>query len=537
MRRTDRWCAELEQLRRTLSTAPRTAATIQRTVDLAHATVHVDPDRGHALALYLAAWRAGHATSRDHVRGLARELRAYITLAELALAEHQDTRDPTCLVAAGRAFLDGGLTERAVATFVQASDPRGAIAGAIATSPSFADVRTSLALSRFEQIDPEREIAACLERARTAVEGAGGEYAQAARIARIGKLDASYGQVMRLAARRCPLDEDVMRLTEDYYLERGKHDEILEYYSVRFDAARGEAAWAECVRSAASELVVRGVQPGLGLRLLRRSLESAYTAQLALIPRHLASWELLVAHARTTHTTVDLSPLITSALRAPLVEDDALYLARLGLEIAWRDAGDPVAAQPYAAAVLERVPDQRLAAAFIAERFPEFQAPPPEPEPVPPEPEPILPTVTFKPLARGSTAPEPRRHASTSIPPQLKRDVSPIPAGPPSRPDAAPRAVRKVVPVDVVVELPTGAFFSAVLRDLSTSGAFVSTRRSLEIGSVVTLEVRLPGPTSLAQSSHRIDAKIARRTDVGCGLAFVAPPAEFVKAIATLVGA
>lgn len=534
--RSDRWCAELEQLRRSLAADPQTTKTIQRTVDLAQATEELDPDRSHALALYLAAWRAGHTMSGARVRPLARELRAYVTLAELALADHAETGDPDHLIAAGRAFFDGGLTERATAVFLRATEQHAPLASAVEESPGLADVRTLLAMARFAQLEPEREIAACLERSRKASDGVGAIYMQAARIARAAKLDDSYVQIINAAARRCPADEDVMRLVEDWFLERGRHAEILDYYGLRFAAAQGQPAWVEAVRAAACELIVRNVQPGLGLRLLRSSLEHAYAAQLPTIVRHLASWELLVAHARSSHTTIDLTDLIAEALRAPLLDDDVLYLSRLGLEISWRDAGDPVAAQPYAAAVLERVPEQPLAAAFIAERFPEWEPPPPPVEPVVVVAEPVMPTVTFKSLARGSTAPEPRRHVPTSIPPQLKRDVSPIPKPPASRPDAAPRAVRKVVPVDVVVELPTGAFFSAVLRDLSTSGAFVSTKRSLEVGSMVTLEVQVPAANRIAQSSHRIEARIARRTGLGLGLAFVAPPPEFVRAIAVLIG-
>ncbi|MBL0216776.1 MAG: PilZ domain-containing protein [Myxococcales bacterium] len=545
--RSDRWCAELDQLRRSVAADPQTTKTIQRTVDLAQATEYLDPDRSHALALYLSAWRAGHTLSRERVWALARELRAYVTLAELALAEHAEAGDPASLVAAGRAFFDGGLIERATAIFVRATEQHASLASAVAESTDLADVRTVLALSRFAQIEPEREIAACLERARKATDGAGAIYMHAARIARAAKLESSSAQIIHAAARRCPADEDVMRLVEDWFLERGRHDEILDYYGLRFAAAQGQPAWVESVRAAACELVVRNVQPGLGLRLLRSSLEHAYAAQLPTIVRHLASWELLVVHARSSQATIDLTGLIADGLRAPLLDDDALYLSRLGLEITWRDAGDPVAAQPYAAAVLERVPEQPLAAAFIAERFPEWEPPPPAVEPVVVVAEPVLPTVTFKSAAPSPAAPgpsaapsppaaEPRRHGATSIPPQLKRDVSPIPKPPAPRKDAAPRAARKVVPVDVVVELPTGAFFSAVLRDLSISGAFIPTKRSLEVGIVVTLEVQVPAATRLAQSSHRIEARIARRTGLGLGLAFVAPPPEFVRAIAALIG-
>jgi hypothetical protein len=164
--------------------------------------------------------------------------------------------------------------------------------------------------------------------------------------------------------------------------------------------------------------------------------------------------------------------------------------------------------------LLDVIPGHPLAGAFLAETFP---------EPPPVEPEPVLPTVTFKTpaIARVPSA-------------ELRRDASPIPAEPPLRPDAASRSPRRVMPVDVVVELPTGAFFSAVLRDLSTTGAFVTTKRAIEIGTVVSLEIRLPSVLRLAERQLRCDARIVRRTDVGCGLAFVNPPAELTAGIAAL---
>jgi hypothetical protein len=114
----------------------------------------------------------------------------------------------------------------------------------------------------------------------------------------------------------------------------------------------------------------------------------------------------------------------------------------------------------------------------------------------------------------------------------LDRDRSPIPAGPaPAVAPATLRAPRKVIPIDVVVELETGAFFSTTLRDVSTSGAFLVTKRALEVGTIVTLEMKIPTTGSVVQSSHRVNARIARRTDVGCGLAFIDPSPGFLAAI------
>ena len=516
--RTDNWCAELERLRRAVTAEPRGEATIERTVELAQASEHIDPDRGRALALYLAAWRAGHIGSRARVLIIARELRGYVTVAEVALDDHRVSGDPDCLVDAGRAFFDAGLLERAAETFARASEQRSPTASAITESVRLVDVRTLLALSRHEHIDPEREIAACMTRAQQAREDSGPLYLQAVRIARAAGMEASIITILDAAARRCPDDEEVGRLLEDRLLARGNAEEILEHYRKRFEATKGESQWVECVRAAACELVLRNIHPGLGLRLLRRSLEHAYAARLSGVPRHIAVWELLVAHARSSRATVDLAPLIAAGLAAPISEDDALYLSRLGLEIAWRDARDLIAAQPYAAAVLDRVPGHPLATKFLAEALPDRPPPPLLVLEAPPPPLAVMPKITFK----------------TTL--KIPRIEAPIPEPPPPPADATPRAARKVLPVDVVVELPTGAFFSTVVRDLSTSGAFVVTKREIAVGAVVALDLRLPSSATMTESSYRINAKVARRTDLGYGLAFVDASPELVAAIAAITG-
>jgi hypothetical protein len=117
----------------------------------------------------------------------------------------------------------------------------------------------------------------------------------------------------------------------------------------------------------------------------------------------------------------------------------------------------------------------------------------------------------------------------------LKRDTSPFPIAPQPATPAAPRAARKVVPIDVLVELPSGGFFSTLLRDVSTSGAFIVTKRALEVDSVVALEMQIPARGTLRQSSFRANARIVRRTDTGYGLAFVDPSSDLVAALAAAI--
>lgn len=513
--RSDDWCAELERTRVAVAAEAPGPERLVRMVELADAMEHVDPDRTRALALYLAAWRGGELGARTHVLELANELRAYLTLAEVAVADHEATRDPDRLVAAGRALIDGGLVQRATETFMRAAEVHGSLADTIAKSARLTDVRVALALARFQKVDVEGEIDGCLERARTAGEGAAPIYLLALRLARLAKLDRNEA-ILRRAVHACPSNVELGEMYADVLLDRGTADDFLAHHRARLEAAIGEAAWVECVRGAAFELVLRGVHPGLGLRMLRTSIEHAYAAQIGM-RRHVAAWELLMAGARESRSTVALAPLLAEGLRVPLPPTDALYVALFGLQIAWRDAGDVIAAQPYAAALLDTVPGHPVASAFLSVAFPE---PPPAEEP-----EPVLPTVTFRipVVSRVSSA-------------DLRRDASPIPAEPPLRADASSRSPRKVVPVDVVVELPTGAFFTTVIRDVSMTGAFITTKRAIEVGTTVSLEIRLPSVLRLAERQLRCEARVVRRTELGIGLAFVNPSADLTAGIAALTG-
>lgn len=453
------WRAELERTRLQLAELSG-ASKIERTLDLAEAMEHIDPDRRRALDLYVSAWRDGHLAARTTVIAMSSELRAFVTLAEVAIECHRETGDPENLVTAGRAFLDAGLVERAAETFQLACKKHPSLAAMVVTSPRLVDVRVVIARARFLHVDMEREIDGCMDRARHGGDGAAGSYLQAARLARLAKLS-RYSEILALATQRCPRDEEIARMFEDSLLESGTADDFLAFHRRRLELVEGDAAWVECVRATATELVFRNVHPGLGLRLLRTALERAYASALPDgMRRHVAAWELLIAAAREASSTAGLAALHADAKRAELPAIDARYISRIG----------------------------RLL----------FD-------------EPELPTITFR------------------IPTiKMQALQKPAPA------DATPRAPRTIVPVDVVVEMPNGAFFSAVLRDLSTSGAFVTTKRAIEVGTIVTLEIRLPRPGGLDELQVRTDARIARRTDLGCGLAFVSPPDELVTGISKL---
>ncbi len=530
--RAEDWPATLVGLRDQVMAEGKSARTADRLWDVACATEHCDPDRGRALALFVEAWRAGHPDARLRATTLAMALRAHMTLAVLALGEGD-------LLAAGTAYLDAGFHQLAVeplACFVKAGAPREALDDATAL----------LAIARGTKFDPGRAIAENLAAAITLRGSAAvARYVHAARLARASGLPDQVTAVLASATRACPGDATITGLLDEHRFERDDPTELIEHYRTCFEAAADRKDYVARLAAAARELIGRDVQRGLGLRLLRLSLESAYEALLPDVPSHIAMWELLVAQGRASGTVRELLPLLVQALAAPLSEDDALYLTARGLSLTWRDLGDTEAAQPYAATVLDFAPDHPLARALLHEVGAEVvEAPPSSPV------MPVAVAAAARPNVYASDTQVKRVPTTSAVkhaikianrlsllkpPPQrkttLRRDTSPIPSAPPARPVAAPRAPRTVLPVDVVIELPSGAFFSTVLRDISTSGAFVITKRKLDVGDTVALALVVPERSSLRQSRHQVTARIARQSEVGYGLAFVEPSVALVAAL------
>lgn len=504
----------------------KTATSPDKMFELAEATEHVDPDRAHALARYLEAARAGHRHAQLRARTLALSTGAYMTTAELAL----DDREP---LAAGEAFLDAGFPELAVDPLKGVIElHRAAVLFAIATK---------------QTIDADAEISRSLALAKQQTgRAAAPAFAHAARIAALSKLDNRLLEVLAAATRNSPDDEATAMLVESRLLNANRIDELLAHYRSRFESAGSPAQQFDRMHNAGTALLAKS--PGLALRMLRMSLETAYVAKLPSIPHHLAIWESLAAHARAQQTSLDLVPLIVQALESSLSDDAAVYLSRLGLEIVWKDGNDTLAAQPYAATLLDFVPDHPLATAFtkeIAAAMKPTELPPAPAPPVrqPSQPHKIAADDTI--VKRSVTQPNPQVATITGRlallkPPSpratsLRRDTSPFPmqqtiAKP--RTETKDRAPRKVVPVDAIVQMTNGQHFATVLRDVSTSGAFVMTKRTFAVGDTVQLEMKVPLPNRPhVQTTHRTTARIARITDVGCGLAYVDPPFALVDAL------
>jgi hypothetical protein len=528
--RAENWCTELAALRLGRSRSP------ERTFDLAVATEYCEPDRGAALALYLEAARAGHEPARERARALATALGAHLILAEVS----QLAGD---LVAAGTAYLDAGLRELAIGPLQSFADAKPAGATMASEYTRLQRVGILIAFARGTKPDADGEIARCLETATVPA------FLHAERIARLAGLTDRRAAVIAAARVTFPDDPQIAELVAARLFERGAVDELVTHYRGRIDRAASRTENVERLRATGVELIARGVQPGLGLRLLQMALENAYTALLPDITSHLAAWQLIWTHAKQQRSTSELVPLIVQAFTAPLPEDDLVYLARLGLEIAWRDVGDPLAAQPYAANLLDFVPDHPMANAFVEEVVPcevplpagpaiSFSKPPPRSmDDAPVKRSGPASTPTGRTSRADLLRPPVRMTKPATVPPPraaaLKRNTSPFPiAKRPANPEALKtRAERKVVPVDAVVELPTGGFFSTVLRDISTSGAFIVTKRPIEAGTIISLELRVPDPTTLTLTSHRVAASVARCTELGWGVAFVDASSALIAAL------
>lgn len=327
-----------------------------RAHDLGRALEHIEPDRRRALAAHRAAWRAGHTAALAPARRLAREIRDHVARAELAQEELERGGRPELLVEVATAWIDAG----------QAKQAGGALAAAARKLAGDERLATLRAVAEGQK-DARGEVARWFERAVTTNDPAAA--CLTLRLARLGRLgDDQQGRLLRTSLDRWPGDDDVAAMVEEHLLQRGDPDELLTFYKLRLGTRPEARAWADEVRAIASRLCVRGIAPGLGLRLLKRGLEHAYGAGVTDVPGHLASWSLLADHARSIRATREVLPLALTALRMQISETDRLWLGRLGLEVVWGDARDAEAAAAWAAVVIEVAPHHPDVREFVQQQ-------------------------------------------------------------------------------------------------------------------------------------------------------------------------
>jgi hypothetical protein len=496
------WPAALRNVCDRVSNESAPPAT--RLSDLADASELVEPDRRYALAMHQLAWqRGGSAAALVRAFEIARELGDHEVVASLGHAAYDVTRDASHLVTAGLAFVDGNLPARAEA----------ALAKAVETRPKDEEIRSLLLMLRQSMRDPQAEISSWVARATRATGAEAGKlYLHAARLARLAGLDAIFTRHLETAFQR-GRDSAASMLIEADLMARRRANDLLAFYRGRVESAGSDREWADLMRAAGTKLVLANVQRGLALRMLRSGLEAAYRAKLVDIPGHIASWDLLIRHARESRSTRELMPLVVEAMSHPLTEDARLFLARFGFDVTWREARDAEAARPYAAAIADYVPVDEELNDFIRATVP------------------VSTTTAYEP----PTAPLPPEVAVVRMKTALRSgNRKPgLPTSPPVPPQAARVAERVVVPADIEVRIGSETF-SAVIRDLSKTGVYIVTDRELAIDALVKIAIELPAPGVLEITRFEATARVVRRAYTGYGMVMVAPPTALVAAIAAL---
>jgi hypothetical protein len=493
------------------------APAAPRLSDLADACELIEPDRRYALSMHQLAWqRGGSAAALTRSYEIAREIGDHEAVAGVGLAAHDVTQDASHLVTAGLALLDGALPARAEAALAKAAETR----------PKDEELRSLLSMLRQTTRDPQAEISSWVARATRATGADSGKaLLHAARIARLAGFEAIFALHLERAFQR-GRDSAASMLIEADLLSRRRANDLLAFYRGRVESAGSDREWADLMRAAGTKLVLANVQRGLALRMLRSGLEAAYRAKLIDIPGHLASWDLLIRHAREARSTRELMPLVVEAMAHPLTEDARLFLARFGFDVTWREAKDREAAGPYAAAIAEYLPTDEELHDFVSASLPVTTTTHYEPPtaPLPPE----VAVVRMKPKAAPAALPP---DAITALRSGNRKPG--LPTSPPV-PASAPRiAERVVVPADVEIRIGTETF-SAIIRDLSKTGVYIVTERELAIDSLVKIAIDLPAPGVLDVTRFEATARVVRRAYTGYGMVLVAPPATLVAAISAL---
>lgn len=140
-------------------------------------------------------------------------------------------------------------------------------------------------------------------------------------------------------------------------------------------------------------------------------------------------------------------------------------------------------------------------------------------------------------------APPPRRSNTPSKPPPSPTPVlqalrtpnrPDVPPPPPDPKDAAPRARRISIPIDIRVIVPNGKQVTGHSRDISTTGLFVLTEGALTVGEEYAIELMLPGAEPFTEQEYRGRARIARKAECGYGIVLLSPDANLLEALAAL---
>jgi hypothetical protein len=336
------WC---EWLRSEAAAVRAEAPTPERAalaLELARLLEQVEPDRNRAVEMYLVAWKgARDPAPLVRARALCLELGDLDSVAKIARLECQHREDPALLFEEGIALLDADAADDAIRPLTLAAKAR----------PDDPAVVAALRAARNEWPNPRAELERLVGEAKRHGPSAAGAaaYLQAARILRLLRGDpVTHAQLLEAAFTAWPADDRAYALLERYLVAQRDGDRLLALYRRRVATSPTLEARYEDLRRAGVGLVLRGGQPGLGLRLLDRALREIYSGETDEIPGQIACLELLRRHAEASRSLPRFLQLVADALARPQGELDGTWLSAQGLQIAWRELGDLAAGRAYA---------------------------------------------------------------------------------------------------------------------------------------------------------------------------------------------
>jgi tetratricopeptide (TPR) repeat protein len=352
------WGQWLRQQAAELRDRPATPEAGPSALALARALEFVEPDRGHAVAMYLYAFHAGSAGPEvlSYARSLCLEFGQLERAAEIATLEYRNLRDPRLLAVAGLTWLAAGepaSAGEALDAAARAIPDSELIAQAASACRGQGDGRTAIAeLCRRAGQSTDSEAVERLLLAAALARGALGDAAAA-------------GRLLGEAFARAPTHARTFALWENWLLEAQHREGLLAAYQQRVSAAKNALEVVDVCRRAGTRLALHGGFVGLAVRLLTESLRRAYRHRLEDIPGHVATLSLLRQHAETAQVLPDFLALLAEGLEsASLSPPERLYVGIAGLETAWHRLRNARVAFGFASSVAAICPRHPLLAEY-----------------------------------------------------------------------------------------------------------------------------------------------------------------------------
>lgn len=549
------WRLELQrQCHRLRSGSPAGETGAAAAIDLGQALELAEPNRVHAVEMYLLAWRA----ARQHPRALERayelclELAQLPTAAKIARILYLETRQPQHARREGLAWLDAGEPDRAVRALMAATrdDPGDEIAA------------LALATARHEQPDLRAEVVALRDRAAaTRGELAAELLLGAARLARILGADDHYGALVCAAVKAWPVHEGAFGLCESWLAARNASIDLASMYRARVAVDPGAAL--EVMRRAGTRWVLSKTQIGLGVQLLTRCLERGYDGDQP-IPGHLATLALLRRFAELAGAEPELLNLIGRGLARAHSRAEIAALAGVGLDIAWGRLRDPRLAHPVAAILGELARHHPALVSYCDEGgmamgqamshkrkrgvvyLDELTRPPTSPEPeslldlaaieeAPDRPPVSIDTAAADDLAIELEVEELEEEGAIPEAPiadHLYIPVPPIVARPPE--DERRAEPRLTIPADVAAAI-NGKTVKTVTRDLGERGLFIFTDEVVDVPCRISMTVVLPDTGGWQIDEFALAGKIVRAEPGGYAVELADPPSAYCRRVRGLL--